>query len=552
MRNYLLVGLAIVCWAGLARADVPAVVGYDGVLFTCQPADAGCQGYSLDKGTVAVSLWDDAASMDATTHKIWGDTFTVTTEGGYYHVDLGSGKALSSDAFAGPRWMEIQVGSDAALTPRAPVMSVPFAMACGDSVKLQGQPPTAFAQAGHVHVIADVTGLQAALDGKAALLHNHDDLYYQKGGVDTLLGAKADLGSSYTTQQSDDRYYGKSTVDTKLAGKADVGASYTTQQSDAKLDGKAALVHSHDDLYYGKAAVDTKLVGKADAGASYTTQQSDSKYVPAPSPCLAGQVLTRGLADWVCAADANSGGTVTSLSQGTGIILSPNPLSVTGTISIGPHSHSGSDINSGTIPVAQIPNLDASKVTSGTLDNARFSAYADLVAEGKIGTGSTLVAAGNHGHENASWSALRLQNLWYDFDSPSLVQSRTAAWNFGAGNRVMRQTWEYAGDWHRLWNSQFSEDRPWYNLDLSCGDTSPSSLDAAISFSFHQTNPAAGYQELMRIKANGNVGINRSDPPRRLFVNGDAGGTSAWNNDSDERCIGTSMCRNGHGRKYDP
>ena len=36
--------------------------------------------------------------------------------------------------------------------------------------------------------------------------------------------------------------------------------------------------------------------------------------------------------------------------------------------------------------------------------------------------------------------------------------------------------------------------------------------------------------------ANGdNVGIGTTAPGRKLFVNGDAGGTGAWNNDSDER-----------------
>jgi hypothetical protein len=42
--------------------------------------------------------------------------------------------------------------------------------------------------------------------------------------------------------------------------------------------------------------------------------------------------------------------------------------------------------------------LDASHLT-GTVDPARFSAYADLVAEVKIGTGSTQVAAGDHVHD---------------------------------------------------------------------------------------------------------------------------------------------------------
>jgi hypothetical protein len=39
----------------------------------------------------------------------------------------------------------------------------------------------------------------------------------------------------------------------------------------------------------------------------------------------------------------------------------------------------------------------------------------------------------------------------------------------------------------------------------------------------------------MAIDTLGNVGIGTKDPSRKMFVNGDAGGTTAWYNDSDER-----------------
>ncbi len=46
---------------------------------------------------------------------------------------------------------------------------------------------------------------------------------------------------------------------------------------------------------------------------------------------------------------------------------------------------------------------NASAIVSGTLSTDRYSAYADLSAESKIGTGSTQVAAGNHNHANLPW-----------------------------------------------------------------------------------------------------------------------------------------------------
>ena len=51
-----------------------------------------------------------------------------------------------------------------------------------------------------------------------------------------------------------------------------------------------------------------------------------------PSTCSAGQVLKWNGAAWACANDTSSGGTVTSLSQGSGIVLNPNPIIATGTI----------------------------------------------------------------------------------------------------------------------------------------------------------------------------------------------------------------------------
>ena len=46
-------------------------------------------------------------------------------------------------------------------------------------------------------------------------------------------------------------------------------------------------------------------------------------------------------------------------------------------------------------------NHSADEITSGLLSTDRYSAYADLTAESKIGTGSTQVAAGNHSHAPA-------------------------------------------------------------------------------------------------------------------------------------------------------
>jgi len=53
-----------------------------------------------------------------------------------------------------------------------------------DADLLDGLQATAFAAASHTHAISEVTGLQSALDGKAASSHTHDDRYYTESESD--------------------------------------------------------------------------------------------------------------------------------------------------------------------------------------------------------------------------------------------------------------------------------------------------------------------------------------------------------------------------------
>lgn len=52
------------------------------------------------------------------------------------------------------------------------------------------------ANSNHTHSISNITNLQSALDEKAHLVHNHDNLYYTEAEIDEKLNGKAD--SSHT------------------------------------------------------------------------------------------------------------------------------------------------------------------------------------------------------------------------------------------------------------------------------------------------------------------------------------------------------------------
>lgn len=156
MRTILCGLLALLLsWAMPTLADVPATVGYNGMLFDCTADDAACEGYSYD-GAMTFSLWKDASST-APADLVWEEVHPkIRPSGGYYHVELGSRTAFTANAFTGARWLEVQLGNDAPLAPRAPVGSVPFALS---SARVQGRDLAAELDA----LKAEVAQLRAAL-----------------------------------------------------------------------------------------------------------------------------------------------------------------------------------------------------------------------------------------------------------------------------------------------------------------------------------------------------------------------------------------------------
>lgn len=98
----------------------------------------------------------------------------------------------------------------------------------------------------HSHAISDVSGLQSALDGKAASSHGTHVSY---STTDPVMDGVASVGTATTVARSDHKH----PTDTSRASQTDLDALAIV------VDGKADASHNHNDVYYTESEIDTKI-----------------------------------------------------------------------------------------------------------------------------------------------------------------------------------------------------------------------------------------------------------------------------------------------------
>ena len=127
----------------------------------------------------------------------------------------------------------------------------------------------------HNHTIANVDGLQTALNGKADSGHNHDGVYYTETEVDTLLADKSDTShnhdSVYDAIGSADEALeeAKSYTDTKTTGMA------TTTVVDNKISAHNTSSAAHSDIRELISALSIKVNNFLDVDDTTTDQLSE-------------------------------------------------------------------------------------------------------------------------------------------------------------------------------------------------------------------------------------------------------------------------------------
>lgn len=117
--------VAVSMWSVVAMATVPPNVTEQGRLFAADGSPVNG----------SVMLVFSAYSDDTTTTALWTETDTVMVDDGYFSVQLGKTTAFPSTLWNGTtRFIGLKVGSDAEMTPRQEVVSVPYAILANDAV----------------------------------------------------------------------------------------------------------------------------------------------------------------------------------------------------------------------------------------------------------------------------------------------------------------------------------------------------------------------------------------------------------------------------------
>ena len=247
----------------------------------------------------------------------------------------------------------------------------------------------------HTHTIADIANLQSSLDSKAATTHTHTAANITAGTLDI---ARIPTGTTSTTVSLGDHThtgYAATTHTHTIADTANLQSSLDSKAAtththtiadttnlQSSLDSKAATTHTHT------IADTTNLQSSLDSKAA-TTHTHTAANITDFTNATATVIGDRVQAGTNVTVDYDSGTGITTISSaggGGGGTPSTAVLTVagrTGDVVLG-----AGDITSGTFTTNRIPNLDTSKLATGTLDIARIP----------TGTTSTTVSLGDHTH----------------------------------------------------------------------------------------------------------------------------------------------------------
>lgn len=124
------VSVSLVGWASSAHAagSVPAFLTEEGRLLDSMSNPITMQ------VTMTFAVYSSATAGSPAT-AVWSEVQKVTPDNGYFSAVLGTVTPIPSTVFTGSEmWLGLTVNADSEMTPRQPIVSVPYALTAGNAI----------------------------------------------------------------------------------------------------------------------------------------------------------------------------------------------------------------------------------------------------------------------------------------------------------------------------------------------------------------------------------------------------------------------------------
>lgn len=375
MRKLVVLFFLAFCVAQL-EAQIPRTISYQGVLADTlgKPKPDGSYSFTF---TLYTSLSSGSP--------IWSETKTLDVRRGLFYTALGDQVSFpDSLRFDKPYWLGVKIGSDPELQPRIPLTSTPYSLASlrADSAKYAVvtrpiSPPISGVEIQDASVDSTKLAASSVTSSKIkdGTIQSSDVASNFKAPEAFLADSAKKAPPTSIVDNSIDSAKIKdgsiTTADLRDNGVTTVKLGDNSVTSSKILDGTITnLDIAASAAINASKILDTALTRSSLAGGDisgpfngFTVSRLQTKPVSAIAP-TSDQILKWTGSEWAPASLAGAG-TVTSISQGSGISLSSNPITTTGSISLQSSYVDGSAFDSRFINENQTAGGDL----SGTFPN---------------------------------------------------------------------------------------------------------------------------------------------------------------------------------------